>query len=53
MKNQAEMAGYTVVDPPSVISTHLTEVLKKHAHELIGRQGQKQLIDHLKSHTRF
>ncbi|WP_078595608.1 flagellar biosynthesis protein FlhA [Evansella clarkii] len=47
LKEQAEMAGYTVVDPPSVVSTHLTEVIKRHAHELIGRQETKQLIDHL------
>ncbi|RYM07167.1 flagellar biosynthesis protein FlhA [Sporolactobacillus sp. THM7-7] len=47
-KERAEMAGYTVVDPPSIISTHLTEVLKRHAFELIGRQECKQLIDHLK-----
>ncbi|WP_059104596.1 flagellar biosynthesis protein FlhA [Shouchella shacheensis] len=48
VRDVAEMAGYTVVDPPSVISTHLTEVLKQHAHELLGRQETKQLIDHLK-----
>ena len=48
MKTRAEMAGYTVVDPPSVVSTHLSETLKKHAHELIGRQETNQLIDHLK-----
>ncbi|MBU8906995.1 flagellar biosynthesis protein FlhA [Desertibacillus haloalkaliphilus] len=48
MKEQAELSGYTVVDPPSVVSTHLTEVIKKHAHELLGRQETKQLIDHLK-----
>lgn len=47
LKEQAELSGYTVVDPPSVVSTHLTEVIKKHAHELIGRQETKQLIDHL------
>ncbi|MED3642551.1 flagellar biosynthesis protein FlhA [Caldifermentibacillus hisashii] len=47
MKTNAEMAGYTVVDPPSVISTHLTEVLRNYAHELLGRQETKQLIDHL------
>ena len=34
--------------PPSVVSTHITEVLKRHAHELLGRQETKQLIDHLK-----
>jgi flagellar biosynthesis protein FlhA len=48
MKEQAELSGYTVVDPPSVVSTHLTEVIKRHAHELIGRQETKQLVDHLK-----
>ncbi|ARK30983.1 flagellar biosynthesis protein FlhA [Halalkalibacter krulwichiae] len=48
MKEQAELSGYTVVDPPSVVSTHLTEVIKRHAHELLGRQETKQLVDHLK-----
>jgi len=48
MKERAELAGYTVVDPPSVVATHLTEVIKRHAHELIGRQETKQLIDNLK-----
>ncbi|MEH7344867.1 flagellar biosynthesis protein FlhA [Bacillus sp. JJ1532] len=47
MKEQAEIFGYTVVDPPSVVSTHITEVIKGNAHELIGRQETKQLIDHL------
>ncbi|MBU5466761.1 flagellar biosynthesis protein FlhA [Virgibacillus sp. MSJ-26] len=46
-KDSAELSGYTVVDPPSVISTHITEVIKQHAHELLGRQETKQLIDHL------
>ncbi len=48
MKEQAEMSGYTVVDPPSVVSTHITEVIKNYAHELLGRQETKQLVDHLK-----
>jgi len=48
MKEKAELAGYTVVDPPSVISTHLTEVIKKYAYELLGREETKQLVDHLK-----
>ncbi|OOE11917.1 flagellar biosynthesis protein FlhA [Fictibacillus arsenicus] len=48
MKERAEFSGYTVVDPPSVVSTHLTEIIKKHAHELIGRQETKQLVEHLK-----
>ncbi|MCJ7839656.1 flagellar biosynthesis protein FlhA [Lederbergia sp. NSJ-179] len=47
VKEQAEILGYTVVDPPSVVSTHLTEVLKANADELLGRQETKQLIDHL------
>ncbi|MED3978040.1 flagellar biosynthesis protein FlhA [Priestia megaterium] len=48
VKEQAEMFGYTVVDPPSVVSTHITEVIKSYAHELIGRQETKQLIDYTK-----
>lgn len=48
MKEKAELAGYTIVDPPSVVATHLTEVVKRHAYELLGRQETKQLIDHLK-----
>ncbi|WP_027090855.1 flagellar biosynthesis protein FlhA [Cohnella thermotolerans] len=47
-KERAELAGYTVVDPPSVVATHLTEVIKKYAHELIGRQETKALIDSVK-----
>ncbi|WP_276352486.1 flagellar biosynthesis protein FlhA [Cohnella caldifontis] len=47
-KERAELAGYTVVDPPSVVATHLTEVIKKHAHELIGRQETKALVDSVK-----
>lgn len=48
VKEQAEMFGYTVVDPPSVVSTHLTEMIRANAHELLGRQETKQLIDHLR-----
>ncbi len=48
MKDQAEMLGYTVVDPLSVVSTHITEVIRRNSHELLGRQETKQLIDHLK-----
>ncbi|API93902.1 MULTISPECIES: flagellar biosynthesis protein FlhA [Virgibacillus] len=47
-KDEAELSGYTVVDPPSVVSTHLTEVIKRHAHMLLGREETKQLIEHLK-----
>ncbi len=47
-KDEADMLGYTVVDPASVVSTHITEKIKRHAHELVGRQETKRLIDHLK-----
>ncbi|ELK44759.1 flagellar biosynthesis protein FlhA [Halobacillus sp. BAB-2008] len=47
-KDEAELSGYTVVDPPSVVSTHITEVIKQQAHNLLGRQETQQLIDHLK-----
>ncbi|EJU21518.1 flagellar biosynthesis protein FlhA [Peptoanaerobacter stomatis] len=47
-REKAEIYGYTVVDPPSIISTHLTEIIKRHAYELIGRQDVKMLIDNLK-----
>ncbi|WP_400247244.1 flagellar biosynthesis protein FlhA [Niallia sp. JL1B1071] len=47
-KEQAEIFGYTVVDPPSVVSTHITEVIKANAYELLGRQETKQLVDHVK-----
>ena len=45
----AEMLGYTVVDPPSIIATHMTEVIKKHAHELLGRQDVQTLLDNVKN----
>ncbi|MFF2448085.1 flagellar biosynthesis protein FlhA [Neobacillus sp. NPDC058068] len=48
MKDHAELFGYTVVDPSSVISTHLSETIKKYAHEILGREETKQLIDHVK-----
>lgn len=47
-KDKAEMLGYTVVDSPSVIATHLTEVIKRYAHELLGRQEVKMLVDSVK-----
>src|SRR5690625_180009 len=48
VKDEAELLGYTVVDPPSVVSTHLTEVIKQYAHVLLGRQETQELVDHLK-----
>ena len=47
-KSDAEVAGYTVVELPAVIATHLTETIKKHAHEILTRQNAKSLIDNLK-----
>ncbi len=46
-KERAQISGYTVVDPTTVIATHITEVIKKHAHELIGRQEVQDLLDNL------
>jgi flagellar biosynthesis protein FlhA len=47
-KKTAELNGFTVVDPASVLITHLSETLKLNAHHLLGRQEVQQLIDHLK-----
>jgi len=47
-KDQAEMKGYTVVDPPSVLATHLTSVIKSHAFELLGRQEVQNMVDYIK-----
>ena len=43
-KDQAQLAGYTVVDLPTVIITHLTEVIKRHLHELLGREEVQKLL---------
>ncbi len=47
-REKAEVLGYTVVDPPSVIATHLTEIIKDRAYELIGRQDVKMLIENVR-----
>lgn len=47
-RDRAEMLGYTVVDSPSIIATHLTEIVKKYAHELTGRQEVQVLLDNVK-----
>lgn len=50
---KAQIAGYTVVDVPSVITTHLTEVIKNYAHELLGKQDVQRLLDNLsKTHPK-
>lgn len=47
-REKAERAGYTVVDPPSIIATHMTEIIKKNASELLGRQDVQAMLDTLK-----
>ena len=47
-REKAELKGYTTIDVPSVISTHLMEVIKRHADELLGRQQVQTLLDNLK-----
>ncbi len=47
-RERAESLGYTVVDPPSIIATHLTEVIRQHIAELLTRQDVQNLINNLK-----
>jgi flagellar biosynthesis protein FlhA len=47
-KDNAELKGYTVVDPPSVLATHLTSVVKSHASELLGRQEIQNTVEFIK-----
>ena len=47
-REKAELAGYTVVDLPTVMATHVTEMIRTHAHELLGRQEVSQLVDNFK-----
>ncbi|HTS18858.1 MAG TPA: flagellar biosynthesis protein FlhA [Verrucomicrobiae bacterium] len=47
-RKNAEMSGYTVVDAPSVLVTHLTETIKRHAHLILTRQDVQVLLDNLK-----
>ncbi|WP_285905765.1 flagellar biosynthesis protein FlhA [Pseudodesulfovibrio pelocollis] len=46
-KEEAMLAGYTVVDPSTVIATHLTEVFRRNLHEFLGRQETQELLDNL------
>lgn len=53
-REQAQMAGYTVVDPGAAVATHLSELIKRHAHELLGRQEVQGLLDQLgKAHPKL
>ncbi len=47
-RDRAERSGYTVVDPPSIIATHLTAIIKRHAMEILGRQETQAIIDGIK-----
>ncbi len=47
-RERAESLGYTVVDPPSIIATHLTEVIRQHIAELLSRQDVQNLVDNLR-----
>jgi flagellar biosynthesis protein FlhA len=44
-RTRAEAAGCTVVDPSAVIATHITEIVRRHAHELLGRREAQELVD--------
>ncbi|KAF0219399.1 MAG: flagellar biosynthesis protein [Geobacteraceae bacterium] len=46
-REQAQLCGYTVVDNTTIMATHISEIIKKHAHELVGRQELQQLLDNL------
>ncbi len=50
-KEAAMLAGYTVVDPSTVIATHLTEVFKRHLQDFLGRQEAQTLLDNLSKHA--
>lgn len=47
-RQAAQMSGYTVVDPTTVIATHLTELIKRHSHEILTRQDVQKLLDGIK-----
>jgi flagellar biosynthesis protein FlhA len=46
-REEAKLAGYTVVDDVTIMATHLTEILRKYASELLGKQDVQNLLDHL------
>lgn len=50
-RERAESMGYTVVDPPSIITTHLTEIIKSHLDELLTRQDVQNLINNVKENN--
>ena len=50
-RERAESLGYTVVDPPSIIATHLTEIIRQHIDELLTRQDVQNLVNNLKENN--
>ena len=47
-RERADLSGYTIVEPVTVLVTHLKELIRRHSHELLGRQETKELIEELK-----
>ncbi|MCR4948973.1 MAG: flagellar biosynthesis protein FlhA [Treponema sp.] len=47
-KNEAERAGYVIVDPPTIISTHITEIIRSHAADLLDRQAVSVILETVK-----
>ncbi|MBO4882720.1 MAG: flagellar biosynthesis protein FlhA [Lachnospiraceae bacterium] len=50
-REKAETLGYTVVDPPSIIATHLTEIIRQHIDELLTRQDVQNLVNNVKENN--
>jgi len=50
-RDEAERAGYTVVDPPSIIATHLTEIIRRHAADILGLQDTQSILDAQRKET--
>ncbi|MDR2370892.1 MAG: flagellar biosynthesis protein FlhA, partial [Treponema sp.] len=47
-RDDGERAGYTLVDPPSIIATHLAEIIRRHASDILGRQDTQAILDDLR-----
>jgi flagellar biosynthesis protein FlhA len=50
-RDLAESRGYTVVDSPTIVATHLTEIIKRHADEILGRQEVQKLVDNVRDES--
>ena len=49
VREKAELSGYTVVEPSSVLATHLSEIIKTHAHEVLSRQDVQSLVENVRN----